>query len=280
MTLFANSSRLRQGLGGIGVWRSVALLACTVSLPSVLLAEQIPVRHVEGVVHGFLVLRTLDGKTIADGDLSQVDGHGRITDHTTFHFVDGSIMEETTVFLQRGRFRLLNDHLVQRGPSFERPMETTVDARSGKVIVRYTDDQGAEKIINEKLRLPSDIANGLLFILLKNIDPNASATTVSMVAATPKPRLVKLTIVKHDDEAITVGRRQHKTTHFVVKAELGGVAGVVAPLVGKHPPDTHVWILKGESPSFIASEGPLFEDGPNWRVELTGPDYSQPSKRP
>jgi len=29
----------------------------------------VAVRHVEGLVHGFLVLRTLEGKVLAEGDL-------------------------------------------------------------------------------------------------------------------------------------------------------------------------------------------------------------------
>jgi hypothetical protein len=33
---------------------------------------QVPVKHTQGVLHGFLVLRTLAGESIADGDLTQV----------------------------------------------------------------------------------------------------------------------------------------------------------------------------------------------------------------
>jgi len=57
-----------------------------------------------------------------------------------FHFKDGSIYQETTVFSQRERFRLLSDHLVQRGPSFKQQMETSIDVSTGDVSVRYTDD--------------------------------------------------------------------------------------------------------------------------------------------
>src|SRR6185436_10521152 len=34
-------------------------------------AAPVAVRYSEGLVHGFLALRTLDGRTIAEGDLSQ-----------------------------------------------------------------------------------------------------------------------------------------------------------------------------------------------------------------
>jgi hypothetical protein len=46
---------------------------------------------------------------------------------------------------------------------------------------------------------------------------------------------------------------------------------VVAPLVGKQPPDTHVWVLEGDAPAFIGSEGPLGTDAPPWRLELASP---------
>jgi hypothetical protein len=233
------------------------------------------VRHVEGVIHGFLVVRTLEGKPIADGDLSQVVERGRTTERVTFRFHHGSTFEETTVFSQRGRFRLLSDHLVQAGPSFKHPMDTSIDTASGRIIVRYMEDDGTEKVVTQKAKLPPNLANGLLFILLKNIEPGPKRTTVSMVAATPKPRLFKLVISASDPESIPVGTSRYKINHFVVKVEVGGVAGIAAPFVGKQPPDTDVWILRSESPIFIKSEGSLYVDGPIWRIELTSPNYSK-----
>src|SRR5262249_51469876 len=69
--------------------------------------EPVAVRHSEGIVHGFLALRTLDGATIADGDLIQRANGNRVTSRLTFRFRDGSLQEETTVFTQRGAFRLI-----------------------------------------------------------------------------------------------------------------------------------------------------------------------------
>jgi hypothetical protein len=40
------------------------------------------------------------------------------------------------------------------------------------------------------LDLPDDVSNGLLFVLLKYVDRSAE-TTVSFVAASSKPRVVK-----------------------------------------------------------------------------------------
>src|SRR5437773_7460367 len=53
------------------------LLACTAMLqPNALFADTIPVRHTEGLIHGFLVVRTLEGKALADGQMTQ-DARGR-----------------------------------------------------------------------------------------------------------------------------------------------------------------------------------------------------------
>jgi hypothetical protein len=56
-----------------------------------------------------------------------------------------------------------------------------------------------------------------------------------------------------------------------VKVELGAVAGSLARVTGKQPPDTHVWVLKSAVPAFVKSEGPLFQGGPVWRIELATP---------
>jgi hypothetical protein len=92
-----------------------------------------------------------------------------------------------------------------------------------------------------------------------------------MVAATPKPRLVKLEITAKGDEPFSIAGSSRKATHYVVKVEIGGVDGAIAPLLGKQPPDTHVWILGGEVPAFVKMEGPLYLGGPIWRIELACP---------
>jgi hypothetical protein len=241
-------------------------------------AESVAVLHPEGVVRGFLFLKSLDGVVVANGDLIQSLRGDRVTSRLVFHFKDGSLQDETAVFLQGGRFQLLSDHLVQRGPSFPDPMEIWIDATSGQVRVRHRED-GKEKTIEERMELPSDLANGMVLTLMKNIAPDAVPTTASMLVATPKPRLVKLVITRVADDRFSVGRASYSATRFNVKVEIGGVAGVVAPLVGKQPKDTSVWILGGEAPGFVKSEGPFYQGGPVWRMELAAPDYPRAAVR-
>ena len=248
------------------------LLACTLLLqPSGMTAEQVPVRHKEGLMHGFLALRTLEGKKLADGEMTQVTEGDRVTADLIFRFKYGSIYEEKTIFTQKGRFRLLSDHLTKKGPSFKQPMETLIDASTGQVTVRYKDHDGKEKVLNQKLELPRDLANGLMFTLVKDIDPSAPRTTVSMLATTPKPRLVKLAIFPEGKKPLSKGSTGHEAVVYVVKVQIGGMAGLVARLTGKQPPDTHVWVLGGKAPAFVKSEGPLYQGGPIWRIELAKP---------
>jgi hypothetical protein len=247
---------------------AVGALACCAT-PS---GEAVVVRHTEGIVHGFLALRTLDGTTIADGDLIQLAVGDRVTTRLVFHFKDGSLHDETAVYSQRGQFRLLSDHLVQKGSTFPQPLDMTVDGR-GEVTVRYTNNHGEQKVEAQHLDLPPDVANGVILTLLKNVRPDAPPKTLSFVATTPKPRLVKLAVTAVGQERFSTGGTGRTATHYVLKVEIGGVAGLLAPLVGKQPPDSHVWILGGEAPAFVKSEQPLYFGGPVWRIELVSPSW-------
>jgi hypothetical protein len=234
-------------------------------------AAPVAVRYKEGLIHGFLVLSTLDGNPIAEGDLVQIARGNRVTSQLVFRFKDGSRQEESTVFSQRGEFRLISYHLVQKGPAFKHATEESVTASTGQVTVRYTDDDGKEKIENAHLKLPPDLANGLVPTLLKNLPSGAAQAEFSMLVSAPKPRLVKLRITAGGTEPFSLVGSGREAIHYVVKVDIGGLAGVVAPILGKQPPDAHIWILGGEAPAYVKSEMESYLGGPMWRVELVSP---------
>jgi hypothetical protein len=246
------------------------LIPCLLS-STTLIAESVAVRYKEGVSHGFLVLRTPDGKTIADGESTQVAQGDRVTAHMSFKFKDGSFYDQTTVFLQRGTFQLLRDHVLQKGPAFKRSLETLIDATSGEVTVRYADQYNREKTTTERLKLPADVANGMLFVLLKNIQPDVSETTVSYVAASPKPRLVKLEIIRQGHKPFSIGAQNRTALFYSIKLNLGGPTGAIASLLGKQPPDMQAWLLSGEAPVVARADGPLFGDDAIFRMEVAFP---------
>ncbi len=248
----------------------VVICACLLSGASVS-AAPVAVRYKEGLLHGFLVLSTLDGTPVAEGDLTQVPHGNQITSRLIYRFKDGSRQEETAIFSQRASFRLLSYHLVQKGPAFKHATELTVTPSSGQVTVQYTDDDGNEKTANERMKLPPDLANGLVLTLLKNLAPDAPPIEVSMVVATPKPRLVKLAISNQGKDPFFLAGSKREALHYGIKIEIGGLAGLVAPWLGKQPPDSQIWILGGESPTFVKSEAISYMGGPIWRTELVAP---------
>jgi hypothetical protein len=249
----------------------LALAMAVLFRTTVASSEPVVVRHVEGLVHGFVSLRSPEGDVLASGDLIQDARGDRVTSRLVFHFEDGSSHDETAVFAQRGHFQLISYHLVQKGPAFERPLEMMIDCPSGHVTVRYKKEGGQEKVEDEHMDLPVDLANGLIPILLKNVQRDALPSSVSFVAATPKPRLVKLAIAVAGTDPFSIAGSARKATHYVLKVDIGGIAGIFAPLVGKQPPDSHVWILEGEAPAFVRSQAPMFMGGPVWQTDLVSP---------
>ena len=237
-----------------------------------LAGEQVMTRYSEGLVHGFLVLRDIDDKVLASGELLQVANGVRVTSEMALRFPDGSVYEETTVFSQRRTIQLLTYHLVQKGKAFKHPTDLRIDMSTGVVKVVSDDDGGKEKVYTETMKLPADLANGLVPILLKDVDPKALSTRVSMVVATPKPRLVKL-LIQPDEakDSFSVFGVGHPALRYTVRVELGGLAGAVAPIIGKQPPDTHVWMMGGKAPAYLKAVGQFYEDGPIWKIELASP---------
>jgi len=245
-------------------------------------AEPIHVKYVEGTLHGFMVLRTEDGKTIAVGGVDQTVQGARVTTTLKFHFEDGSEYEETTIFSQRSVFRVLSNHQLTKGPAFKKPMEIWIDCLGGQVKVREIhndnkDDDKESKVTTYHINIPADLANGISPTLMKNF-PDDSQRTLPILAATPKPRIVKLVVTPESDDSFSFAGTKYKAKQFLAKVEIGGIAGAVAPVVGQQPPDSHVWILKGEAPIFLKSSGPLAAGTPVWQIELAGPAWGGEEK--
>jgi hypothetical protein len=257
---------------------AAAKFVCALSLCALvfhvvpLRAETIAVRHVEGVTHGFLVIRNSAGEPIAYGDMIQDTKHGLVTSRLTFRFKDGSLYDDTTIFSEHRVFRVLTDHLIEKGSSFKQPMETWVNAKTGEFKARTT-DKGKDDFVSKKLKIPADLANGIVYVVLKNIDPKTPSTTVSLLVGTPEPHMIKLVITPQGQQAFTIGDLHKAAIHYVIKFDLGGVTGVIAPLIGKQPANLDIWIASDGMPTFLMSRGEFFEGGPIWTVALTTPRW-------
>jgi hypothetical protein len=242
----------------------VGVLACR----NAGVAEQIPVHHVEGVSHGFVVLRSLDGKILASGDQIQVVKEHQVTSETIFHFKDGSVDDDTTVFSQDHDFRLISDHHIQNGPSFPNPIDILIDATKDEVTIHAL-EKGKEKDSVRHMKLPPDLANGMILTYLRNIPESTQETKVPFLTSSSSPRMITLSIKAQKEEPFEVAGVEHKATQFDIHYEIGGVEGALAPLVGKQPPDMHIWMSAGPAPTFLRMEGIVFKGGPIWRIDLS-----------
>jgi hypothetical protein len=248
-------------IGMCGLLALLSAMAC----PS--RADPIKVRFMQGASHGFVALRTTDGQTIATGESTQTIRGDQVTSKLVFRFRDGSIDEDETVFTQRRVFRLVSDHHMQHGPSFPKPVDFLIDMASGNLTSRQEDGT----VTTEHMDLPDDVSNGLPPTLIINLLPTTPETKISYVVSGKKPRLVHISIKPIGSRLFRVGNFRRKATDFALHVELGGVAGVVAPLIGKEPADYHIWLQSGQPPAFIREEGPFYEGGPIWRIEQLAP---------
>ena len=79
---------------------------------------------------------------------------------------------------------------------------------------------------------------------------------VSYVAVASKPRVVKLSMPDGEDRAF-VGGLGRRATRFNVHVKIGGLAGAIAPAIGKQPSDTKLWIPDGAITGLVKMEGAL-----------------------
>ncbi|MGZ3337448.1 MAG: hypothetical protein ACXVBV_19175, partial [Isosphaeraceae bacterium] len=157
----------------------VAILGLLVlaTTPATLAAAEVPARLIEGALHGFLVLRTVDGVQLAQGDLFQVSREGEVRGHTVFLFNDGSILDETVLFTQRRVFTMQSYRLVQSGQAFPEDTEISLERATGKYHVKTRDHKnGREKVLEGTLDLPADVYNGMILTVAKNLREGASET--------------------------------------------------------------------------------------------------------
>lgn len=238
-------------------------------------AGEVPVHYPEGTAHGLFLLRSLSNKEIGRGDLTETVDGSRVTSNLKLTFNDGSIYEETTHFTQDGRFHVIDDHMAQKGPAFKQTMDMTLDTAAGNVVVHLTDDSGHTKTWTKHMRIPGDLANGIVPYLVRNISPKADNVRVSMIAATPKPRLVHLTISPTDLQTFPFDGSKLQAMRYSISVDIGGLAGPLAKITGREPAPTFVWMISGKVPSFLMAQE-SFVGGPVCRIELASPNMSRP----
>lgn len=125
--------RLLQNL--FTAWFVTTAVSVLCLLPAAnLFAQPVEVLYPEGVSEGFVTLKTLDGKKLADGELSQATtGADRLASRLTFRFADGSLYDEIVTFSQKKHFTLLSYQLTQRGPAFPESLTISLNGETDNI---------------------------------------------------------------------------------------------------------------------------------------------------
>lgn len=235
-----------------------------------LLADPVPARLKQGSGHIFLEVLDENGKTIAAGESLQTVKGYTVTTRTTFHFRDGSLDDETTVFEQRLNFRVLSDDHLQRGPAFPHPMEIRIEAVNGRVIIH---DLESGKTTSHDIRIPFDLANGIVTQVLQNLSADIPETRLSYILPTSRPRLAALVIARAGEDTYTIAGERETAKKLELKVDLGGLAKIIAPILGKEPKPTTAWMAGGRVPMFIRIQTQFYEGAPLWTIQQTAPQW-------
>ena len=268
-------SSLKTYLGHRNASRCFAVIILIASLVSVPVnAAPVAVRFPEGITHGFLLVRSLAGEIIGQGEMTQASKEGDLVEsHLVFNFKDGSLHDERVTFSQQRVFTMINYHLVQRGPSFPDQIEISIDRSTAEYKVRSkTKEGGKEEVLSGAFTPPKDVYNGMLVTMLMNL-PKGASETVSFLAFAPKPEVIKLELLLKGEHTVHIGDLSRKAVQYTFKPDIGMIRELLGKAIGKIPAHFHYdcWILTDEVPSFVQFEGPLQLMGPIVRIDLVSP---------
>jgi hypothetical protein len=247
----------------------------TITVSAAASAEPISVKHIQRPMQRFMVARSEAGQIIASGEFSQVVQGDEVTMRLTYKFLDGSLDDETTTYRQQDTFRLVRNHHIQKGPFFAKPVDFTVEAATGIATSRTTDKNGKTHVESDHMELPDDLANGFVGTLLLNVPQNTAPFRVGILAPVGSGRLIRILISPEGEQPFHTTGQNAKATVFRIHPELGGIVGVIAPLIGLQPKDVMVWVLEGQEPAVVRIVGQLGGYGPVISSELEGSSFAK-----
>jgi len=222
-----------------------------------------------------MAARSETGKIIARVEFTETVQGDEVTMRLTYHFLDGSLDDETTTYRQQGRFRLVRNHHIQNGPFFAKPVDFAVEAATGTATSRTTDKSGRVHVESEHINLPADLANGFVGTVLLNVSPNTAPFRVGILAPVFGGRLIRILISPEGEQAFQKTGQTVKATVFRIHPELGGFLGMIAKLLNLEPKDVRVWVLEGEKPAVMRIVGQLGGSGPVLSSELEGTSFGK-----
>ena len=128
------------------------------------------VRFPEGTTHGFLILRSLQGQTLAHGELTAFPKGDGMESRLSWRFRDGSLQDEWVTYLQKPVLKLLGYKQIQRGPSFPADVEVAFTREPSRYGVKQRERGKKEtEELSGTIELPDDVYNGMTATILNNL---------------------------------------------------------------------------------------------------------------
>ena len=225
-------------------------------------AAPVPVRFVEGVTHGFLVLRDVNGALLASGNLLQVQRGVQVESRMVFRFKDGSLYDETVVFIQERVFTMQSYRLVQRGPAFAEDTEISLERATGKYRVSTkAHKDGDEQVLNGTLDLPPE--------RLQWNGHHGRKESPQRCQRNRPHRRIHAHSPPHPTGVYTGGRAKganwrtgENCNPLRVETPARDLAQGLRHSAKTRAAGFHAWIISDELPAFVRFEGPLVTTGP------------------
>jgi hypothetical protein len=236
------------------------LLAASASAPGV------PTHWPEGTLRGFPIVRSMDGRAIADGALVQVLENGNLRAEGIYQFHDGRQVREVTVLEQNPRLRQLSwSWEERRGDDVVRSY--AVDLTTGHATVRKRTKDGWDTW-DEHLDGTAGAFVGVGFMYaIKNLTERldrGEKIELTAVVFTAKPRTVTVSISRDQVGDLTMGGRKLPAERYVIHPEVPWIARLFVKA-----PDQYLWFYRPVPPMFLRADIPLAEPSdPMIRIEL------------
>jgi hypothetical protein len=253
----------------VWLWSLIVLFVLQLAVMQSSAAAPVEMRLTEGVSNGFVIVKDQDGEVLAEGEVSQVaTGAGRVVNRMLLRFKDGSVHDESVIFSQNHVLKMLQYQLEQKGPAFPNPIKVTLNGDTGAYTVRQ--GRSANDETKGKVGLPSDVYNGLTITLLKNL-PSPSERRFHLISFDPEATMHEVVVAPVGTDEVQVAGKSTKAVHYRMKPVLAWWVKTLAWITNKRIPQYDFWLTKEALPAFVRFDGPLYGDGPVWRILQTVP---------
>jgi hypothetical protein len=240
--------------------RTLAVLGWSLICASVAAARSVgePVRLVwdEGDVAGVTSILSPDTRQpIGFVEYRQRREGDVLTTRRLARFRDGSSDEDTASAEVGSELKALRGRSIVRGPGGELLTDVDIDVVHGRIVGQMGSGKSNESYQEDVELAPGTYWGPLLFLVLKNFEPNADGDRVVFrtVVPTPRARVLDMELVRMDRTSVTRLGATLPAEHYRLRPTIHPVIDPVLRLV---LPAVDFYVSPGEPPALLRFAGP------------------------